>query len=315
MAIIGALMGIGVGAFAHLGRSDKQASGQVKDALRAARLYALRASAPASVVVDPGAGEVFATGLVSAGTWHFEDDAGTGWPAPARHAPGALLPDGVIGSAVSIAGDDVLLVTDLPGRFDSPHGFGLDVFVRPEAEPRPMTILERPGRWAVRLDEDDRLEVLLRLVATPEPEEFVVSTGGRLPPDRFTQLGVLFDGRVLHVALDGRRLGEDTVLEHPRTLAPAAGSVLRSGDGVRRFRGALDELSISAVVEGEHRPLPAEVALEGALRVLRLDEYGHLDPAWHRTAQQVSFRTGEPPQRTVIELGTLGTVRSWTDAP
>jgi len=315
MAIIGTLMGIGVGAFANLGRADRQATGQIKDALRAARLYALRASAPAAVVVDPARGEIFATGLSAAGNWHFEDDAGTGWPVPARHAPDALLRDGVVGSALSVAGEDVLLVTDLPARFDSPHGFGVDVFLRPAAEPRPMTLLERPGRWALRLDEDDRLEVRLMLAALPEPEEFRVSLDGRLPTDRFTQLSVLFDGRVLHVALDGRRVGEDTLFTTPRTLAAAPGSVLRSGDGVLRFRGAIDELSVAAVVEGEHRPLPSDVALDGALRVLRLDAFGHLDPAWHRTSQQVSFRTGEPPQRTTVELGVLGTVRSWTDAP
>ncbi len=315
MAIIGTLMGIGVGAFASLGRADRQATGQVKDALRAARLYALRASAPAAVVVDPANREVFATGLTATGNWHFEDDAGTGWPVPARYEPGTLLREGVIGSALSIGGDDVLLITDLPSRFDSPQGFGVDVFLRPAAEPRPMTLLERPGRWQLRLDDNDRLEVRLMLAAHPEPEEFRVSFDAQLPDTRFTELSVLFDGRVLHVALDGRRVGEDTLLTTPRTLAAAPGSVLRSGDGVLRFRGAIDELSVAAVVEGDHRPLPADVTLDGALRVLRLDGFGHLDPAWHRTPQQVSFETGEPPRRTVIELGVLGTVRSWTDAP
>jgi len=316
MAIIGTLMGIGAGAFANLGRADRQATGQIKDALRAARLYAVRASAPAAVVVDPARAEVFATGLAPAGNWHFEDDAGTGWPAPAQHAAGALLPDGVIGSALDVRLDDVLVLGDLPPRFDSPAGFGVDVFLRPAADPRPMTLLERPGRWALRLDEDDHLELRLMLAAHPEAEEFRLGTAARLPADRFTELSVLFDGRVLHVALDGRRVGEDTLFATPRQLAAAPGPVLvRTGVDVLRYRGAIDELSISSVVEGEHRPLPADVALDGALRVLRLDGFGHLDPAWHRTSEQIGFRTGEPPRHTVVELGVLGTVRSWSDAP
>jgi hypothetical protein len=315
MAIIGTLLGMGVGVFSNLGRADRQAAGQIKDALRAARLFALQSSAPAAVVVDPPHGEIFGLGLAPVGNWHFEDDAGTGWPVAARHAADALLADGVLGSALGIAGEDALMITELPGRFDSPHGFGVDVFLRPDREPRPMTLLERPGSWSLRLDEESQLEVRLVLQSKPNPEEFRLTLPVSLPAERYTQVTVVFDGRVLHVALDGRRVGEDTLFATPRLLQTAPGAPLRTGREEERYRGAIDELAVSSVIEGDHRPLPADVALEGALRVLRFDAQGHLDPDWHRTPERITFRHGSPEQRTFIELGQLGTVRSWTESP
>jgi len=49
--------------------------------------------------------------------------------------------------------------------------------------------------------------------------------------------------------------------------------------------------------------------------VLHLDPGGRLDPAWHAAPVTISFRVGEPPVRTVIEYGLLGSVRSWTERP
>jgi hypothetical protein len=137
----------------------------------------------------------------------------------------------------------------------------------------------------------------------------------RLPSDRFTRLTVVCDGRVLHVAVDGVRAGDDTVFDQPRRLAVARRVPLGTGDGPGRFRGALDVLRIESVVRGGDDPLPQEIVLDGETQVVHLDAFGHLDPHWHAAPVTVSFRYGEPPVRTVVEFGLLGTVRSWTEAP
>jgi hypothetical protein len=316
MVIVASLLGLGVGAFRNLSTADRVAAMRIKDALRAARQFARRESAPASVVVEPEAGVVYGLGLRTVGNWHFEDAAGTGWPTEARHEPDALLRDGVIGSALRVTDESCLVIPDLPASFDSPWGFGVDVHLRPESDVRPMTLLERPGAWTLRLDEDDALEVSVMLASEPHDQEFRRTLPEvRLPSDRFTRLTVVCDGRVLHVAVDGVRAGDDTVFDQPRRLAVARRVPLGTGDGPGRFRGALDELRIESVVRGGDDPLPQEIVLDGKTQVVHLDAFGHLDPHWHAAPVTVSFRYGEPPVRTVVEFGLLGAVRSWTEAP
>jgi type II secretory pathway pseudopilin PulG len=316
MVIVATLLGLGVGAFRNLSTADRVAALRIKDALRAARQFALRESAPASVVVEPEAGVVYGLGLRTVGNWHFEDDAGTGWPTAARYDAAGLLRGGVIGSALAVTDESGLSIPDLPDSFDSPWGFGVDVYVRPEQEVRPMTLLERPGSWALRLDADDALEVSVYLAAEPQVEEFRRTLPEvRLAPDRFTRLTVVCDGRVLHVAVDGARAGDDTVFERPRRLAVVRRVPIGTGHGPARFRGALDELRVEAVVRGTDDPLPQEIVLDGKAQVVHLDAFGHLDPHWHAAPVLVAFRYGEPPVRTVVEFGLLGTVRSWTERP
>jgi hypothetical protein len=316
MVIVATLLGLGVGAFRNLSTADRVAALRIKDALRAARQFAVSESAPASVVVEPGAGVVYGLGLRAVGNWHFEDAEGSGWPVAARHDAEGLLSDGVVGSALRVTDETGLELSDLPDSFDSPFGFGVDVHVRPGQDVRPMTLLERPGSWALRLDADDALEVVVYLVAKPQVEEFRRTLPeARLPPDRFTRLSVVCDGRTLHVAVDGARAGEDTVFERPRRLAVVRRVPIGTGSGATRFRGALDELRVASVVRGEDDPLPDEIVLDGKPQVVHVDAFGHLDPHWHAAPVTISFRYGEPPVRTLVEFGLLGSVRSWKEGP
>jgi Concanavalin A-like lectin/glucanases superfamily len=310
------LLGLGVGVYGSLATPDTLATERIRDAVRAARLLAQREGAPASVIVDPARGDVYALGLHSAGNWHFEDDAGTGWPVPARHAPDSLEPRGVIGSALRLGEEGELIIPELPPSVDSPDGFGVELCVAPAAEPRPMTLLERPGLWALRLDDEGQLEVTVWLDAKPSPEEFRRAVPeARLTPGRFTRVAVVFDGRTLQVDVDGRRCGEDTRLASPRRMALAQRPPLRAGEGLTRFVGLIDELRLQAVAPEQHAALPADVRLLGAPRVLHLDPQGRLDPDFHGAPEVVSFEWGDPARRTHVELGLLGAVRSWTDAP
>jgi hypothetical protein len=314
VSILGVLLGFGVGVYGTLVTPDTVAAGRIRDALRGARLMAQREGLPASVVVDPQAQEVYALGQRSAGNWHFEDAAGTGWPVPS--GAGRLVPRGVIGSALLLDRDSELSITGMPATADSPQGFGVDVWVQPDETPRPMTLLERAGQWTLRLDDDGSLVVGVWLEGRPAPEELRRElTDVRLPSDRFTWLTASFDGRTLRVEVDGRRAGEDVVLPAERRMAPGTRAPLRSGEGLTAFRGRLDELRLFTVSAEAHEPFTGDLRLLGAARILHLDDFGRLDPAFHSGPEVVSFESGDPPVRTNVELGSLGAVRSWTGAP
>ena len=316
MAIVASLLGIGVGAFSRLATPERIAAGQLLDAVRGARQLARAANAPAAVVVDPVAGDVYAVGQAAVGNWHFESLDGAGWPVPASHEGAALDPLGIIGSALDLRTGEGLVVRDLPPGADSPAGFGLDGWWRPLAEPRPMTLLERPGVFRLALDEEDRLEVTVHLVSEPHPEEFRRTCEGvHLPADRFTRLSVTCDGRTLHVAVDGATVGVDTAFERPRAVATAPGVALWSGERLALFRGWLDELRLASVRALDHRPLPPEVQLDGPARILRLDAFGRLDAAFHGGPERIGFVTGEPPFRAGVEVGLFGHVEAWSERP
>jgi hypothetical protein len=315
MSIIATLLGLGIGVFRNLGTSDRLATGQIQDAMRQARLFALRESAPASVVIDPERGEVYGLGLRAVGNWHFEDERGSGWPVPARHDPDGLVEGGVIGAALAVREGQELAIPEPPTRFDSPYGFGLDVYVKPTGPARPMTVLERPGCWAVRLDADDRLEVSVLLQDGKAPEELRRTTDVHLPASRFSRLSVVCDGRSLHVAVDDARVGQDTLFDRPRLMMVEPGAPVRSGTGPAAFRGVFDELRLAAVVAGEHEPLPGDITLEDGPRLVRIDRFGHLDPSLHHAPVVVSLLSGDPPRRSSVEFGLLGGVRTWTDTP
>src|SRR5262245_60373418 len=85
------LLGIGVGAFKKLSLGKSQAVGQVKDALRQARLFAIEQSSVAQVALDAKDQRIVASGFVLAGNWHFEDEKSQGWPNVAKLEGGAEI--------------------------------------------------------------------------------------------------------------------------------------------------------------------------------------------------------------------------------
>lgn len=319
LAILGTLLGIGVGVFRGLVAPDRVAASQVQDALFAAQLMAQREQAPAVVVVDPESSLVVARGLRAVGNWHFEDDLGTGWPVAATHEPEHLDPLGSLGYGLSLRDDGVLTISGLPSTADAPLGFAIDVELWPARDPRPMTLLARKGVWDLTLDRNDRLVVTLLLARddSSEPEEVAIVVDEPIRwPHRFVRLAVQFDGTTLSATLDGARLGDDTRFPAPRRLVvPAAGAPLYSGNGPTAYVGRLDELRLLSVVEAEARELPVEVELIGERRELHLDPRGRLDPAHHEQAVTIGLRHGDPPRRTDVEFGRWGAIRTREGTP
>ncbi len=316
VAIVSVLFGIGIGVFHRVVQPERLASGQVLDAVRSARTFAREHGTGAAIVVEPERGRVFVTGLRTVGNWHFEDVAGTGWPVSASYDATALRSRGAIGSGLVLEKGGRLTIPSPPGSFDSPDGFGVAVSLQPAAAPRPMTILERPGSWALQLDDDGNVRVVLELAAAEEPETYPYTVAGSaLPTDRFSRLTVTFDGRALRVTRDGRPLESTTLFEVARPLVVVPGIEVGTGNESDRYVGRMDELHLSSVVVDRFREMAEGVRLEGAARRVQVDGFGHLDPSWHSTPEQIHVVHGEPPVRTVVELGLLGTVRSWEESP
>ena len=95
-------------------------------------------------------------------------------------------------------------------------------------------------------------------------------------------------------------------------MVPSA--VVRTGEGPTRLRGRIDELRLLSVVIGPHEPLPGDVTLLGEARRVHLDAFGRLDRSHHSGPVSIDFElAGDPPRRTAVELGLLGTVRTVTE--
>jgi len=308
MMILSTLFGVGVGAFRSLTNPDQQARQQIGDALHSARLFARSEGGAAQVLISPEQQTVSVWGLRRVGDWHFETADGFGWPKALLHEGSTIAAAGGLGACLRLADNELLTLQDPPPSFDSTHGFGLDVLVAPSPGYRPMTIWERPGVWAVQLNQDDELQVQLWLAdgADKTSELRVTVPEVHLPGGRFTRLQVTFDGRALEVAVDGVRHPQDLLFHEPATLARNPRVSQGTGRPPTHFRGLFDELHLSAVVRARAEELPEEVSLDGARQLIHLDAHGRLDPLWHNGPVEIRFSSGEPPSRTVIELGLLG---------
>lgn len=315
MGVLAVLMGIGVGAVARLDTDERQALAQIKDAVQRARTFALSESAPARVVVDPQGAVVYGLGARRVGNWHFEAGLGAGWPVEATLVDAAPVREGVLGSAVTL-GPGATLSIPPRSAFASPDGFALEAWLRPDEGVLPMTILEKHGSWRLGLDRDGVLEIELLLRSEGGEPELHRATyaGAALSAERWTRLSVAFDGYALVVAQDGYALGADTLFRPARRLEHVAGAPITSGDEeATRYRGAIDELRLASVVRGDHEPLPGGVVLEGEPQLVHVDARGHLDALHHRAPVRVSFTSGDPARRTLIEVGLLGHVRTWDE--
>ncbi|MFT7464820.1 MAG: prepilin-type N-terminal cleavage/methylation domain-containing protein [Pseudohongiellaceae bacterium] len=317
MMILSGLFGVGIGAFRSLANPERVAREQISETLHSARIFARSAGAASTVWVSPEEQTVSAWGLRPLGNWHFETDDGFGWPKALLLGGATIVPQGAIGSGLQIAGPAVVGLQDPSPSFDSPFGFGLDVMVAPSPGFRPMTLWERPGVWAVRIDQDDALEVALQVAdkAGKGNEVRLAVPGVHFPADRMTRLQVVFDGRQLQVAVDGVQRGREQVFERAKALVSNPGVSQGTGRPPTHFRGLFDELHLWAVVQAGGKEFPDEIELEGPPQWIHWDAQGRLDPLWHNGPVEITFLSGEPRRRTVTELGLLGTVRRYSEAP
>lgn len=314
MALIGVVLGAGLGVFATLDFGRRAALGLVQNVIRSARNSAVARGAPARVRLDPKARTITAEALSVIGTWHFERESLSGaFELDGRTSGAVLIEDGYIGRGLSLSlsrGASARFDVDRLPTFDLREGFSLDCAVRLESS-QSGRILNLGGVVGLSLEDAGVLRAWLVpevVGSTDEPRAggriFLDSPAGTLEPGAWRRVRLEYDRRVARLFVDGLELARtDESLPIWRLQGP-----LVVGDDSASFSGALDALVIAAVSSGESAPLPDNVAFgPDAPGELVFDARGHLDREVH--AQPVQFSlVFEDGSSAVVTVGLYGTV-------
>lgn len=316
LGLFAILLGIGVGAFRKVSLGRSLAVAQVKDAVRAARVFAVEQSSAARVEVDAEAGTIQASGFVSTGNWHLEDDISRGWPSNGQFLGDAtLIEDGAIGRGVRL-GDEPPGTIDL-GRsvsFDSDRGLRLEVFVRLPPPPAPAggTLISKGKAFALMVLEGGILRARVRVVATeasgPLEQPFrEVEAEEVLPTGRWVRVGMTYDGDALRLLIGPREVAiaknDESLYAWPDPKAP-----LLVGSESNPFVGDVDEIRLSSIVIREAPPLPDGV-LFGGTGTIHFDGRGRLDSARHSRPVAITLKYDDGRRNREVVVGLLGEIR------
>jgi len=313
LALVSVLMGIGVGAFRRINLGRAMAVSQVKDSLRSTRLFAVEQGAPSRLDFNLEEGVMISSGMVGVGNWHFEDS--TGWPTTVETTGDATFEaGGVLGRCLVIPEGSVGLAR--LGRspsFDGEQGFRAELFVRTHGE-RTATILEKGDAFRIQVSSGGgiRAEVRTReggLRGRGEGEMLSLNVPDCVPRDRWTRVGLSYDGIRLRVMIDGRDRAElkndERMDPWPDPLSP-----LVAGSIDPPFVGSIDEVRLAAVETAESPPLPDGVVFKKAATVW-FDGRGRLDPARHAEPVVITLQYGEESEGRVrdVLVGLMGEVQ------
>lgn len=327
MAVMGVVMGLGLGAFTALEAPDDYALSVVRSTLRAASNEALTRDTQARVVfVREGEAEESAMvpyELFTAGTWHFEDlDLQGAFGIHGGSTNARVADDGFIGSALSLglSGSDARFDVEVDPAFDPTEGFVIDLAVRPITREEPAGHVLNLGR-VVGLDllpsgaMRGWIAPYFPGGAVPNADAaissflFVETPPGVMRPGRWSRVRLTYNRRLLSIDVDGRpyeRLAADL------PVRPLAGPLVLSSRERQGFRGDVDKLVTAFFRRGEPVPLPEGVSFPAkAPREIVFDGGGGLDARVHSTDVSIPVRfldaTEEFHERTVI-VNLQGTV-------
>ncbi len=342
MAIMGMIMGIGVGFLTNTGHASRAAQS----------LAILRETAYACIQSSNGGvraiwnlrtrsrdGSLVIGAAVNAPvlTDNFERLDGASGDYPVRSSTGVeIVPDGYTGQAARFTRNASILF-EPQSSFAMTEGLGLSVWLAVDAGGPVMTIAKAEGAWALDLVRngndaayDVRLKMQLEPVSDrPSPgvlEEF--STKGspiRADGTTWTHLAVTFDGSEVSMRVDGleryqmarkRPQGTEELASAPvkRITVPESGAApLSISDGATPFNGRMDEFVLSGVFRAaEMERLVDGVALLRPKAPVRVTyRNGRLDPDVHASDVVLLFQEmGGKVEGSVIELrlGLYGTV-------
>lgn len=310
LALLSVLLGIGAGAFRRVSLGKALAVAQVKDALRAARLFAIEEQNPARVEIDAPSGTMRTVGFVRVGNWHFERE-GDGWPT-GWEARGEVerTDEGALGAALSLGGSpgDAVVLGRSPS-FDSPDGVAIEVFVL-RREGSEGTLLGKGRSFGLEATAAGGVSgwvALRRGKPKDPPRRLRVDVDGGLDAGRFVRVGLSFEGTRLTLALDGWPAAV-AELEEPERMEPDPEAPLVLGGGNTPLAAILDEVALSIVVSRTWPELPDGVRF-GSSGVVHFDERGRLDPMLHKKPVVVPLLYEEDRRRRDVVVGLLGDVR------
>jgi hypothetical protein len=312
LAILSVLLGIGVGAFDQVRLGRALAVAQVKDALRATRLFAIEQSSRARFTFGGEGTRMLASGFVAAGNWHFEGQT-DGWPTqPSLEGGAERIPDGAIGGALRLPADSPGFVKlGTSPSFDAPLGLAVEAFVR--VEPGTGGVIVRKGNaFALSLTADARLRGAVQVAAasgerTGTAETLVAETSAHVTPGRWTRVGMEYDGFELRLSIDG--VEQAAVAEQERRFpVPDPEADLVVGAQNPPFAGDVDEVRFAGVVARESPALPDGVVF-AATGTIVFDGSGRLDPAFHARPATLELKYEEGAKSRSVTVGLLGEIQ------
>lgn len=313
LALISVLMGIGVGAFRRVNLGRAMAVSQVKDSLRATRLFAIEQGSESRLDFDPEEGVMVASGMIGVGNWHMEDERG--WPTRVDVVgEGVFTGGGVLGRCLEFpeggAGSAALGTSP---SFDGEQGFLAELFVRPDFE-RNVTVMQKGDAFRIQLTADRGVtaEVRVRpggLKGSGDPERLSLHVADCVQRGRWSRLAIAYDGLTFRLLVDGRERASRKNVERLDPL-PDPDARIKLGSIDPAFVGAIDEVRLASVEAEESEPLPDGVRFATAPTVW-FDGRGRLDPARHAEPVTITLEYGDETRslRRDIVVGLLGEVQ------
>lgn len=318
MAILGLVLGGGLGLFAALDLGKRQAVGLVKNVVRSAQNTAIATQAPARVRIDTKDGEaggwLRAEALRVIGTWHFEgrDVKGFGMEGA---APGELFSeDGFVGEAlrfVGAFGEAAVIPVNLDPAFDLTDGFALECALRWEDAGGGKAVaigssvaLELGRTGALRGRFRAAVEGAGAGQARRGAPVVVETPPGALSPERWSVVRLAYDREELTLTVDGVPLAR-TVETAPVWQVEGP---LQLSDGTRPFPGSIDALVVSAVVADEPVVLPETVRFgKGTPALVHFAAGGGLDRRRHPEPVRIGLVFDDGTE-ALVAVGMYGTV-------
>lgn len=320
MALIGVLMGAGVGLLSSLNLGERAAKGLVQSVIRAARNSAVARGAGARVRLDPNLGTIRAEALEVVGTWHFEGSGEVvrgAFEIDGTNLGAAYVDDGFVGRALGFQRGGrarVEIPLQLYSAYDFEQGFRVEFALRLEGSGggRVLRIGETIG-----IDATDAGGLKCWFVPKVLDSTGREMKGGRISfevPSGALASGVWrrvafeYDRRALAVELDGVVVELED--EAPREGAPvwSIDAPLTIGDPQSGFNGSIDSLVLSAVAASEETQLPEAVRFDpSAPPEVRFDAGGNLDRSVHREPVVITLIYADG-KTYPVRIGMYGTV-------
>ncbi|TAJ24843.1 MAG: hypothetical protein EPO68_00895 [Planctomycetota bacterium] len=315
LGILSAVMGLGLGMFASLDLSKRQAVGLVRNALRSAQNSAISRRSEASVRIDPKLGRMSPRFQQVVGTWHFETPELVGaFGIQGRAIDAELTQDGYIGRALDFDVDAEGPRVELPIQRDTAAdfraGFALECALRRSGADA-GEVANAGASFGLQVLRDGALrgwfapQVLAQDGGAAKGGHVIAqSEPGALPLGVWRRVRLEYAGQELVLSLDGSAVAR---VEEQAPVWQLEGPLLLSSARTP-FRGQLDVLVLTAVGAGEDVELPEGVSFSPESAVtLRFQAGGGLDRRAHTQPVRIGIDFADGA-RQWVGIGLYGTV-------
>jgi len=329
LALMGVLLGLGMGMYANLGKQGvfTATTGRVLSTIN--RVRNSSQTHPAALQVnagDPAKGEENSVqGLEFVTMFQSQCEPplpGTDWLAGAFDRNGQLPPasefkDGVIGKALFLQGGAVNCGNH--AAYDATRGVALDVSVFPTVATSGTLVHRGTALDLSTTRQDGGVGVKLVLgfsrgetaVEGAKPGSVVAETQDFQPKDtvlplnKWSRILATYDGSHVVISVDlGRGPVERLRVKENSPLAPASRDELFLGGGGgagRTFKGGIDDVRLEGILGEAYEPFPPQVLVEGRSRRIYFLN-GKLDPTRHSRPEPITLLFGQRKKEIVIGL-------------